>query len=244
MKKIWTDEEDAILESTFPDCSTKDLAVLLGRSYRAVSSRAYLKGVAKSDAFKKEYYGKIIENLLKDGKGSRFKKGQVAINKGKKMSPELYEKVKATMFKPGNKPHNTKEDVGHISLRKSKKGFCYKYIKLADGNWTPLHRKLWIDANGPIAPDKVVAFIDSNTENCVLENLMLISRKDNRYRNAGYITLKDSYVAGLMARNGRKVIPELAAELVKIPELIELKRNNLKLNKHVKEQRRNRGANN
>ncbi|MDP1814447.1 MAG: HNH endonuclease signature motif containing protein [Leadbetterella sp.] len=215
---------------------------MLGRSYSSVSNRAHGKGLVKSDSYRENYLMELGTIMNKNGYAYRFPVGHVPANKGKAMPAEVYEKAKRTMFKPGNKPANTYDGVGHISTRKDKKGNTYKYIKLADSKWVPLHRKLWTDANGEVAKGMIVVFIDRNTMNCVLENLMLISRKENRIRNAGHSTLKDTYVAGLMARDGRRVVPELAAELVKIPELIELKRNNLKLNRYVKEQRRSGGA--
>ena len=242
VRKIWTAEEDELVRRMFPDESTHVLCEMLGRGYSSVSNRAFGMGLKKSDAYRKAYMTELGKDLKRNGVAYRFPAGHVPANKGKAMPAEVYEKAKRTMFKPGNKPANTREGVGHISVRKDKLGNSYKYIKLADSNWIPLHRKLWMDANGEVAKGMIVAFKDGDSMNCVLENLKLISRKENRIRNAGHSTLKDTYVAGLMARDGRRVIPELAAELVKMPELIELKRNNLKLNRYVNEQRRSGGA--
>ena len=47
---------------------------------------------------------KVIQRREEQKDKFRFKKGQVSHNKGKKMSPEAYEKVKKSMFKPGQIP--------------------------------------------------------------------------------------------------------------------------------------------
>ena len=58
-----------------------------------------------------------------------FEKGCIPPNKGKKLSPEQYEKCKATMFKKGNIPQNHRP-VG--SERVAKDG--YMQIKVAEPN--------------------------------------------------------------------------------------------------------------
>jgi hypothetical protein len=125
------------------------------------------------------------QNLINCGKKFRFTPGHTPFNKGKEMPSEVYEKVKDTMFKPGNRPHNWKPD-GSIVERKDTdlSGRVYLYYKIRDSKWILYHNKIWIDANGPIPKKHIIIFKDGNTRNCQLENLQCISMKDNVIRNS------------------------------------------------------------
>ena len=82
---------------------------------------------------------KYSHNIWSGTHGGRFEKGQQSHNKGKKVSPEQYEKMKATMFKKGDKPANIKP-VG--SEREDIDG--YIKIKIAEPNkWQHKHRVIW-----------------------------------------------------------------------------------------------------
>lgn len=117
------------------------------------------------------------------GFDGRFPKGNVPLNKGKKMSPEQYEKCKATMFKPGIEPTNHRE-VG--SERNSKDG--YIEIKTAEpGTWELKHRVVWQQAYGEIPEGKVIIFKDGNKLNCALENLEIISQRENAFLNLHHL---------------------------------------------------------
>lgn len=119
---------------------------------------------------------------------SRMSKGHTPFNKGKKqeeyMSFEAIQKSKNTRYKKGHTPHNTKTKDGVISIRKDSCGRCYKYIRLGKGVWELYHRVLWEQENGPIPSDKIVSFKDENSLNVCIENLQLITREENMYRNA------------------------------------------------------------
>lgn len=104
----------------------------------------------------------------------RFKKGSVPPNKGKKMSPEVYEKVKETMFKKGNSPVNHRE-VG--SERINVDG--YIETKVAEPNvWRLKHRIIWEQYNGVIPAGYNVQFKNRNTQDCRIENLYIISKSE------------------------------------------------------------------
>ena len=107
--------------------------------------------------------------------GGRFKKGQKAHNKGKKVSAETYRKVKPTMFKKGNIPHNHRE-IG--STRIDTDG--YIMIKIAEPNkWQLLQRYVWEKENGrKLLKNECVIFLDGNKENFNPDNLMAIKRSE------------------------------------------------------------------
>lgn len=124
----------------------------------------------------------IKNNGLNTGRTGRFKKGQEAHNKGKKMSPEVYKKAKATMFKKGSVPAN-RSPIGAEKLRED----GYWWVKIKDGyknaNWTLKHRKLWEDANGPIPEGKLIIFADGDRDNFDLDNLRMIDHKHHAIIN-------------------------------------------------------------
>jgi len=110
----------------------------------------------------------------------KFYKGHTPWNKGIK---GLQIGGKETQFKTGNEPHNTKYD-GCISIRVRKRtNTPYKFIRLAKGKWILLHRYTFECVNGNIPPKHVVSFRDGNTLNCDIDNLELISMKENVLRN-------------------------------------------------------------
>lgn len=120
---------------------------------------------------------------LNAGMKNRFKPGHEPFNKGQKMSSEVYEKVKATMYKPGNKPPNTREPNA-TSIRWDKTGRPYSYTKVKDSLWVLTHRLVWESINGPIPKDHVVRFKDGNNLNLDIENLECIPKTENAIRNS------------------------------------------------------------
>jgi hypothetical protein len=173
-----------IIRQRFPHERTQDIADDLGVSYNSVANKAHKMGLRKTLEFKSsESSGR--QNLLRAGKEFRFKKGQIPHNKGKKMRTDTYDKVKATMFKPGTRPHNWKPD-GSIVERKDSdlQGRVYLYYKISDSKWILYHNKIWIDHNGPIPKGSVVRFIDGNTRNCDITNLEMVSMKLNMLKNS------------------------------------------------------------
>ena len=163
----------------YPNHSSKYIAELLGVSISKVYNTAWSNKVKKSA----EYLltpesGRIIEPSV----ANQFKPGHTPHNKGKQMDAEIYEKVAPTMFKRGNKPFNTKA-VGTINVRSDAKGRLYQYIKIKDSHWELLQRYVWTQAHGEIPAGSVVIFLDGNYLNCELNNLQVISRRENMARN-------------------------------------------------------------
>lgn len=108
---------------------------------------------------------------LDSGLTGYFPKGNVPQNKGKKMSPEIYEKCKATMFKKGQAPVNHRP-VG--SERVSKDG--YLQIKVAEPDkWQQKNVYIYEQHYGKIPKGHKVIFLDGNNRNFDINNLALVS---------------------------------------------------------------------
>lgn len=183
----WTTKEEMILKDVYPAKG--------------------IKGVIKELAFygftrnKSQVKNKVVKlGLRYFGSNNYFKKGLTPWNKGLKMPESIVEKTKATRFKKGNLPHNTKCD-NTISFRSdSGTGKVYKYIRISLGKWIPLHQKMWIDANGEIPKGYVVVFKDKDTMNCNLSNLELISRAELLMRNNKTTDKKERNRKAVMSR--------------------------------------------
>ena len=118
-------------------------------------------------------------NKVRSGMDTRFKKGTVPPNKGKKMSAEQYAKSSRTMFKKGGIPQNYRP-VG--SERVNVDG--YIEIKIADpSKWELKHRFVWEESNGKIPAGMNLIFKDNNPLNVKLDNLMLVTRAENMIIN-------------------------------------------------------------
>lgn len=180
--KIWTSQEDAIISARYPDSTIKELMEeLTGRSWRAIYNRAALLGIKKSPEFlRSEKCGRLYTGHQK-GINTQFKAGNSSWNKGIKGLQLGGEKG---WFKKGNVPPNTHpEGDGAVSIRYTK-GIPYKYIRVELGKWRQLHTHTWEQANGAKLPKgHIVVFKDGDTMNCALDNLEMISCKDNMLRN-------------------------------------------------------------
>ncbi|CAB4148736.1 HNH nuclease [uncultured Caudovirales phage] len=178
MRTLWKEKEIKFITDNYSDMNTADIATILNRPIGGVYGKAYSMGLKKS----KEYLAKMLEReskkLAEFGKNYQFKKGHVSYNYGQKMSDILYEKIKKTMFKKGNKPHNTRKE-GEETV--STDG--YTYVKIADNDWRLKHRVVWEQVNGPIPADHIVVFKDNNLLNFDINNLLLISKAENMLRN-------------------------------------------------------------
>lgn len=162
----YTDAEKTFLEEFVP-----------GHSYKEIQA-AFIQRFGW-DITTNQIKGYIGNHKLNTGRTGRFVKGQEAHNKGQKVSPEVYEKMKHTMFKKGNIPVNHRE-VG--STRVSVDG--YIEIKIAEPNkWCLLHRHMWQQEYGPVPKGHVLVFKDNDPLHCELDNLMLITRNELKELN-------------------------------------------------------------
>lgn len=182
-RRFWSDNERNILTSMFPDNYTESICKILNRSYRSVSTQAFLMGLKKSDAFMKMELERQAERLRTVGISGRYKKGREPENKGKRMPIDVYERCKGTMFKKGQIPHNSYKDWAEV-LRSDKSGKKYWLIKLPnESKLKPKHIWLWETKNGKVENGFNVVFKDGNTINCIIENLECISDAELMKRN-------------------------------------------------------------
>lgn len=171
--------QDKILEILYPYIPAQVLGDYLGLTVSQVYNRTYKRGIKKDPKVKQQMAKRLF---LKAGNQTRFKKGSKSWNEGKKCPNLLLTNAAKTMFKPGNKPHNTKEDNA-MSIRTDTSGRKYYYSKLADSKWVLTHRLIWEQAHGPIPAKHIVRFIDGNTMNLQLSNLECIPMGENATRN-------------------------------------------------------------
>lgn len=170
--KVWTKEEVDILVKMYPDHPAREIAEILGRSTTCIYNKTISLGLRAS----KEKIKRLGSLNAKHPRSieQRFTKGHVPFNKGKKMPPEVYAKVQRTMFKKGNRCINHRE-VGSERINKG----GYIEIKVAEPNrWRLKHRVVWEEAHGKIPGSHNVQFKNNNHQDCSLENLYLISKRE------------------------------------------------------------------
>jgi hypothetical protein len=229
-KTTATKKEDLFLRENYMSMPVKTMADKINRSHTFVGTRLRQLGLVQPRW--------LIEQFKKD---SQLKPGNVPINKGRPMkewmSPAMIKRSKKGRFKKGQKSINEKDD-GTITLRHSipgRGGIPHFFIRISKGVWKELQINNWEMVNGPIPKGFVLASKDGNTLNCDPGNWFLLSKADNARRNAGHKNLPDSYVAHCLA--GRKN-RGLKDAFLKHPELLDLKRKQLILNRTIHEQQK------
>lgn len=166
--------EDRFITKHYLTMPVKVMGQKIGRSWTGIMCRLRQMGL------------EIPKDLRAERRVSGcFRKGHEPNNKGKKMPKRVYEKVRGTMFKKGNRPVNFKP-VG--SERIDAEG--YKWIKTKNPNtWKMSHVLLWVKNRGRVPNGMVVIFKDKNRQNIRLTNLKLVTRgqlmKLNSYHNYG-----------------------------------------------------------
>lgn len=172
----FTLKEDQFIRRNYLKIPAKRISKMLGRSEGTTRQRMKILGLSVPKELK--------EKFLSD---SRFKKGHVPLNKGKKvneyMSEEAIQKSIATRWRPGHRPINEKPN-GSITIRTDRSGRKYKWIRISMNNWEMLHIHLWKKAHGKIPNGKIVVFINKDSLDARLENLMLITPEENMLRNS------------------------------------------------------------
>lgn len=124
--------------------------------------------------------------------GGRFEKGNESWNKGRPqrewMGADAIERTKATRFKKGQLPHNTRE-VGEE--RVTKDGYIEVHVgqhrrSRANDQWVLKQRLIWEQHHGRPVPDGCkVIFCDGDRRNFNPENLLLVTDCELLIMNRG-----------------------------------------------------------
>lgn len=180
MGRDWTTEEDDFLKAVFPTNSTKAIAWIMDRTYSSVSIRANSRGIKKSPEYLASEASGRANVTSEKAKASRFQKGIVPHNKGKK--GVRYAGSEKGWFKKGNLPHNTRFDG---ATRINKDGHIEMRIELAV--WKTKQRIIWESVNGPVPRGHVLRFRSKALPDIyVIENIELIRMSDNMRLNSIY----------------------------------------------------------
>lgn len=174
----FTKKEDDFIKKNYLTMPIKTMERSIGRSFCGIHGRLKSLGLVIPP--------EIVAQRVLD---STFKKGQIPANKGKKMSPEQKEKCKHTFFQKGHLPGNTIGEVGAISIRtygvrNGDSSYKIQYIQHEYLKWKPLHIHNWENQNGQVPKGFCLWFKDGNQMNAEVENLELITRKENMQRNS------------------------------------------------------------
>lgn len=162
----YTDEMKKFILENYLGRYNQELANLFNRKFNTRVTVGMMK------SYKANY-------KLNSGLDGRFKKGCVPFNKGRKMTPEQYEKAKKTMFSKGNIPAGHRP-VG--SERISKDG--YIEVKVQETNKWKLKQRIVYEANnGKIPEGSTIIFLDGNKLNCDIDNLKCVTRSELLYLN-------------------------------------------------------------
>lgn len=136
----------------------------------------------------------------------------------------------STRYEKGNLPAGTLYD-GAISDRTDNQGITYRHIRIAKSKWVLLHTANWEKQNGPVPDGMILRCKNGNQLDCRPENWEPVDRATHLELNSGRKTLEDKYIINNLSR-GDATLKEKVAQM---PELIELKRNQLILGRTINE---------
>lgn len=173
----WNEEKIEILRALYPEHSAEYIAEKLNTRTHVIYKKAESLGLKKTPEYLAALNKRMGEQLMKKGFQKRFQKGQKPWCAGKKIGS--HPNSAKTQFKKGERPRNALP-VGALA-----KPAGYWKIKLAEPNvWDFLHLHLWKQTHGEIEKGICIIFKDKNPDNCVIENLEGVTRKELYKRNS------------------------------------------------------------
>jgi hypothetical protein len=183
----FTPEDDQYIRDNYMTQFLREIGEHLGRTEGTVCQRMKVLGLALPENIKTERLQKTFQQLTDSGKTHRFQKGLIPHNKGKKMDPEVYERCKGTMFKPGQLPKNCVHfGKPYLHTRIKKDGYIERTWFIQEGTnkrsayLAYLCRQNNIDLTGkkPILRD---GFDHSRTP--TIDDIMIVTNAENMQRN-------------------------------------------------------------
>lgn len=185
MKRLWSEDEIAILTARYPHEPTEVIAKDLGRTLAQTYNKCHQIGLRKTPEFLSSAASGRLHSMSQVA--NRFKPGFSPWNKG--ISFYSGGRSHETQFKPGSDPKNTLV-VG--SFKVSKDDILMVKISAAKGNaskrWRSVHERVWVQANGPVPEGHLVIFkrgmFTNKLEEITLDRIECISRSENMRRNS------------------------------------------------------------
>lgn len=214
LRSLFTDEEKAFIAANYEKMSAPKLDKALGRlpgSCKNYIMRAGVRKGGKSD--------------------SHFKPGQKPWNVGIPFRPAVRP---SSDFKPGQQPHNAYYD-GIVTIRQRPTG-NYKFRRIAPRKWVLSHRWNWEQVNGPIPDGCVLRCKSQDTLNDSAENWEPVSRRKNAELSGIWAENRasDQLTPGFLAASLTRGRPELRPIVLASPELLEVQRLKITLNRALK----------
>jgi hypothetical protein len=194
MRRPWLPHEDEVMRQFYPRLTGADMAQVLKRSERSVYSHAKELGLHKSEEFLAGDRSGRVQRGKQDPRMrlNHFKPGLVPWNKGTKGVVGVQEACRATQFKPGRPPSESRNYKPVGSLRMSADGYLER--KVTDDHpvparrWVAVHRLVWEAERGPIPHGHVVRFKRglATTDPALItaDRLECITRLENMRRNS------------------------------------------------------------
>jgi hypothetical protein len=243
--KRLTEEQRNFILSNFKKISTLELSNQLGIDRRKIYQLYARNGLStatnipfspEDEQYIRDHYATTSNKEIGMAIGrSNFSVKNKAESMGLKRTAEesrlIQEKYTTpTRFKTGSLPSGTLYD-GCIRIRAPHRGISYQYIRISKSNWIPLQIYNWEQANGPVPEGKILRCKTKDTLNADPENWYITDRTEHLVKNAGREDLEDRYIASILSIRDK----EKRKQFAQMPELIEVKRNQLKLRRTINE---------
>lgn len=186
-RHTWPAEDIELLKQLYHNNTTENIAKKMGLSLCQVYNQAFKLGLKKDTDFLTGPTSGRMQKGDTRGLSTRFKKGSIPVNKGQKMPPEVYEKVKATFFKKGQWPKSTKYfGQPYLFQQRKKNGQLEKYWLIQinrkrRGYLSYLCEQNGIDLKGKIPRLKSDYSFDRIP---TIDDIIIIGYKDNMLENS------------------------------------------------------------